>query len=73
MSLDSLQVMKCVSQCLNRIITDDDDLCNIPKPNMISPAMNMSNKYKYAAQLSSFIQVLGKFNPIYENLNFILF
>ena len=56
-ALDSVQVMKCVAECLARILPDPSDQEHLPKVKMISGSMNMSVKYKYATQLSTSIQV----------------
>lgn len=56
-SLDSIQVMKCVAECLARILTDPIDTEHLPKVAMISESMNMSVRYKYATTLSTSIQV----------------
>lgn len=58
-SLDSIQVMKCVAECLARILTDPIDTEHLPKVNQISESMNMSVRYKYATTLSTSIQDLG--------------
>ncbi|KAI2808915.1 Coiled-coil domain-containing protein 22 [Blomia tropicalis] len=58
-NLDSVQVMKCVAECLSRILSEPNDLEYLPKVNSISESMNMSVRYKYATQLSTSIQDLG--------------
>lgn len=72
-NLDSVQVMKCVAECLSRILSEPNDLEYLPKVNSISESMNMSVRYKYATQLSTSIQVRQfvyyikiKFNKIYQ-------
>ena len=55
--LDSIQVMKCVAECLARILIDSNELQYLPNTKYIVESMNMSVKYKYATQLSTSIQV----------------
>src|SRR6218665_2532716 len=57
-NLDPIELMKCVAQCLGRILAEHEGV-HVPLPKELFASMNMSIKFKIANQLSELIRDIG--------------